>query len=106
MSREALGLAGARAPVPRPGRRLVGGWRGADGFPVRLRAADGDVAVDLVLERGKPVVVQGDRGWSQKGPEPGNASYYYSFTRGRSLEIPHVAGRGRAGRGLHPESGP
>jgi predicted secreted hydrolase len=27
------------------------------------------------------MALQGDRGLSQKGPEPGNASYYYSFTR-------------------------
>jgi predicted secreted hydrolase len=29
----------------------------------------------------KPLVLQGDRGLSQKGPEPGNASHYYSLTR-------------------------
>jgi predicted secreted hydrolase len=26
-------------------------------------------------------VLQGDQGYSRKGPEPGNASYYYSLTR-------------------------
>src|SRR5688572_31107703 len=41
----------------------------AAAFPVRLRAADGDVAIDLVLEHGKPVVLQGDRGWSAKRSE-------------------------------------
>src|SRR5262249_47665070 len=51
------------------------------GLPVRLRAAEGDVAIDLVLTSDKPVALQGDRGLSQKGPEPGNASYYYSLTR-------------------------
>ena len=82
LEREALGLAGAQA---RRFRVWLGDWsadgEGPDGFPVRLCAADGDVSIDLVLERGKPVVLQGDRGWSAKGPEPGNASYYYSFTR-------------------------
>jgi predicted secreted hydrolase len=29
----------------------------------------------------KPIVLQGDRGLSQKNAEPGNASYYYSMTR-------------------------
>jgi predicted secreted hydrolase len=29
----------------------------------------------------KGPILQGDRGYSQKGPEPGNASYYYSLTR-------------------------
>jgi predicted secreted hydrolase len=82
LSREALGLSGARG---QPFRVWLEDWSAesdlAGGLPVRLRAADGDVAIDLVLEGGKPVVLQGDRGWSAKGPEPGNASYYYSFTR-------------------------
>jgi predicted secreted hydrolase len=82
LSRDALGLSGARA---RPFRVWLEDWsaesEAADSFPVRLRAADGAVAIDLVLDRGKPVVLQGDRGWSSKGPEPGNASFYYSFTR-------------------------
>jgi predicted secreted hydrolase len=51
----------------------------------RLRAAAGEgedaVALDLVLQPRKPVVLQGDRGLSRKGGEPGNASYYYSLTR-------------------------
>jgi predicted secreted hydrolase len=33
------------------------------------------------LEAGKAPVPQGDKGLSQKGPEAGNASYYYSLTR-------------------------
>jgi predicted secreted hydrolase len=47
----------------------------------RLRAAEGDVAIDLTLTDTKGPVLQGDRGYSQKGPDPGNASYYYSLTR-------------------------
>jgi predicted secreted hydrolase len=82
LAREALGLGGAQA---RPFRVWLEDWsaeaEAPGGFPVRLRAADGSVAIDLVLDRGKPVALQGDRGWSAKGPEPGNASYYYSFTR-------------------------
>jgi predicted secreted hydrolase len=39
------------------------------------------MAIDLTLAAGKPPVLQGERGLSQKGPEPGNASYYYSLTR-------------------------
>ena len=50
-------------------------------FPMRL-TADGDgVNLDLILESGKPYVLQGDSGLSQKGREPGNASYYYAHTR-------------------------
>jgi predicted secreted hydrolase len=47
----------------------------------RLRVDAGAFALNLTLAPAKPVVLQGDRGLSRKGPEPGNASYYYSFTR-------------------------
>jgi predicted secreted hydrolase len=80
-ARGAAGLAGAQVA---PFRVWLEDWSAAaaDGtFPVRVRAASGDVAIDLVLDEGKPVVLQGDRGLSRKGPEPGNASYYYSLTR-------------------------
>jgi predicted secreted hydrolase len=52
-----------------------------DGASTRLRASEGDVTLDLSLSPAKPVVLQGERGLSRKGPEPGNASLYYSFTR-------------------------
>jgi predicted secreted hydrolase len=80
-SRGAAGLAGAQAE---PFRVWLEDWsaEGVGGAPpMRLRAAQGGAAIDLTLEGGKPVVPQGDRGLSQKGPEPGNASYYYSLTR-------------------------
>ena len=50
-------------------------------FPLRIRAREDDIALDLTLDAGKPVVLQGDLGLSQKSAEPGNASYYYSHTR-------------------------
>ena len=81
-SRSAAGLAGAQG---QPFRVWLEDWSatgaGADGLPMRLQAAQDDVAIDLTLAGGKPVVLQGDRGLSQKGAEPGNASYYYSLTR-------------------------
>ncbi|MGD8600162.1 MAG: lipocalin-like domain-containing protein [Gemmatimonadota bacterium] len=81
-ARGAAGLAGAEAP---PLRVWLEDWaleaEGATTFPLRLRAEEDDVALSLELSRGKPAVQQGDRGLSQKGPEPGNASYYYSQTR-------------------------
>jgi predicted secreted hydrolase len=78
-SRAALGLAGAQAV---PFRVWVEGWSAAgEGGATRLRAQEGDVAIDLTASPEKPVVLQGDRGFSSKGPEPGNASLYYSFTR-------------------------
>jgi len=82
LERAALGLAGAR---PHPFRVWLDDWSaesdGPDGLPVRLRAAEGSIAIDLTLASDRPVVLQGDHGLSQKGPEPGNASYYYSRTR-------------------------
>ncbi len=78
-SRAALGLAGAQAA---PFRVWVEGWSAeGDGKATRLRAQEGDIAVDLTVSPAKPVVLQGDRGLSRKGPEPGNASFYYSLTR-------------------------
>jgi predicted secreted hydrolase len=55
-------------------------------FPLRLTARNpaAGTAIDLVVRPEKPLVLQGDRGLSQKGDEPGNASYYYSFTRLRT----------------------
>jgi len=78
-SREALGLAGASAS---PYRVWLEDWSvEGDGPSARLRASEADVALDLVVTAAKPVVAQGDRGLSRKGPEPGNASFYYSITR-------------------------
>jgi predicted secreted hydrolase len=37
------------------------------------------VAIDLQLRETRPPVLHGDAGLSQKGPEAGNASYYYSL---------------------------
>jgi len=80
--RGGLGLAGAQGE---PFRVWVGDWtaEAADDAapPMRLRAAQDDASIDLVLREGKPPVLQGDRGLSRKSAEPGNASYYYSLTR-------------------------
>jgi predicted secreted hydrolase len=84
-SRAALGLAGAEA---RPFKVWVEDWSvegiAGDATAVRLRAADGDAAIDLRLESTKPVVLQGERGLDRKGAQAGNASYYYSLTRMRA----------------------
>jgi predicted secreted hydrolase len=76
-SRGALGLAGAESE---PFRVWLEDWS-AEGVPMRLRAHEDSVAIDLVLQPGKPPVLQGDRGLSRKSEKPGNASYYYSLTR-------------------------
>jgi predicted secreted hydrolase len=80
-SRGAAGLAGSRS---RPFAVWLEDWRidGSEtGFPWRLTATDGEMSIDLELVPQKPVVLNGDRGLSQKSSEPGNASYYYSIPR-------------------------
>ena len=82
-SRGAVGLAGVETA---PFRVWVEDWSAeaagpGEVFPLRLQAAQGEVAVDLRLSGGKPPVLQGDRGLSRKSSAPGNASYYYSLTR-------------------------
>jgi predicted secreted hydrolase len=80
--RGALGLAGA---TDRPFRVWIDDWsaEGADAstLPIRLRAAEEEASLELVLDTTRPIVLQGDRGLSRKGAAPGNASYYYSMTR-------------------------
>ena len=43
--------------------------------------AETGIGLDLGLQPQKPIVMQGDAGYSQKGPSPGNASAYLSWTR-------------------------
>src|SRR5690606_10070585 len=75
LSRAHPRLAGATAE---PFRVHVDGWSlqtATRGFEaLRLRAATADFAVELDLDPQKPIVLQGDRGLSPKGP--GQASYY------------------------------
>lgn len=54
-------------------RREPNGWR--------LTAAQDGVGLDLRLEDTKPPVLQGDNGYSRKGPNPRQSSYYVSQTR-------------------------
>lgn len=81
-SRGAIGLAGAQAV---PFRVWLEDWvlsgTNTDTWPMRLQVKEGGLAVDLSLQANQPVVLQGDRGLSQKSAEPGNASYYYSHPR-------------------------
>jgi len=78
------GGAGARGE---PFAAWLDDWRaeslGEAFLPLRLTASDeaAGIALDLVLQPGTPALFNGDQGLSQKGPEPGNASYYYSLPR-------------------------
>jgi len=83
-AREALGLAGATEDqwwlrdwtVKRTGT----GWRLETLVPGRGESSAG-FGLELDLLPAKDIVLQGEGGYSRKGPEPGNASRYYSITR-------------------------
>ncbi len=47
---------------------------------ILIRARRGPMELALDLRPRKPLVLQGNRGLSRKGPGRGQASYYYSFT--------------------------
>jgi predicted secreted hydrolase len=91
-SRGAAGLAGATAV---PYRVWLEDWSVEEIAPgqVRLRAQTADVALDLTLDETLPPVLHGDGGLSQKGPEPGNASYYYSIVQQQAAGTVSIAGQ-------------
>ncbi|MBN2012825.1 carotenoid 1,2-hydratase [candidate division KSB1 bacterium] len=84
-SRGALGLAGAQSE---PFRVWLDDWmietasdQSGSEIAVHVYAADDSHKLDLRIVNEKPLVLQGNNGLSRKGPEPGNTSYYYSYTR-------------------------
>lgn len=77
-------------------------WRLAregDGYRARIEADD--FALDLSLATTQPILLEGDKGFSRKGPDPAQASDYYSEpqlrvtgtirTRGRTREVTGLA---------------
>lgn len=85
--RDRLGMSGAKAE---PFAVWLGDWavRGAGEtgatYPLHLKAGDNGYQLELTLAPTKPVVLNGERGLSQKSTAPGNASYYYSQPRMRA----------------------
>jgi predicted secreted hydrolase len=78
-SRGSLGLAGAEAS---PYHVWLQDWQlQANAQGVALQAKGEDFNLNLQLKSLKPVVLHGKQGLSQKSPQAGNASYYYSQTR-------------------------
>jgi len=99
-SRGAVGLAGgdnARFRV------WMEDWvlEGDPAFPLTLSAdfSEERGGLTLQIEEGKSPVLQGDLGLSQKGPDPGNASYYLSWTRMPLQGTVTLAGRSVTVRG-------
>jgi predicted secreted hydrolase len=58
----------------------LGDWslrRQADGYQARVKAKS--FSFSLSLKETQPMLLQGDQGWSRKGPQPTQASWYYSL---------------------------
>ena len=79
-SRGSLGLAGAQSI---PYRVWLEDWQVYETGPesVRITAQTDEMALDVTLRQTIPPILHGDGGLSQKGPEVGNASYYYSIVQ-------------------------
>lgn len=97
ISRGALGLAGSSLGEGQTFRVWLEDWsmigEGSVEPTVRLTAAQDDVAIALELVSDRPLVLQGDRGFSQRSAAPGDASYYYSNTRMSTSGTLRVAGQ-------------
>lgn len=101
-SRGAAGLAGSET-TPRF-RVWIEDWTvqavNETAKSVQIRAKSNDFAIDLTLTSLKEPALHGENGLSQKGPEPGNASYYYSLTRLATAGTVAIAGKEYAVSGL------
>lgn len=66
----------------------------------RLEAVTATAHLLIALESTKPLVIHGKNGISEKGPEPGEASHYYSLTRLTVSGTLSLKGRNFAVNGL------
>jgi predicted secreted hydrolase len=77
----------------------IGAWRFARDGAGTYRAAITDdaagFAFDATLTPTQPLLLQGDAGFSRKGPSPGNASHYYSQPQ---LDVSATLKQGRTSR--------
>jgi predicted secreted hydrolase len=98
-ARPGPGLAGAQAA---PYRVWLEDWHVAETRPggYRLNAAEGEIALTLTLTDTLGVILHGENGYSRKGQNPTNASYYYSQPRLQAEGTVRLAGRDFAVQGL------
>lgn len=80
MNRAGVGWAGADEKNYRVWNEDWEARHDAEGHHL-LRASERGMTIALKLAPGKPPVIQGENGVSQKGLTAGNASHYYSLTR-------------------------
>jgi predicted secreted hydrolase len=90
-SRPGPGLAGAQAE---PYHVWIEDWNITERAPAvyHLQAAQAEVALDLTLTDEMGVILHGDKGYSRKGENSTNASYYYSQPRLRADGFVQVNG--------------
>ena len=92
-AREGFALAGADTGRTRV---WIDDWRlQQEGRTYRASISAGDVSFDLALDAVQPHLLQGEDGFSRKGPTPESASYYYS--------IPHLNVSGLLNRNGKPQ---
>ncbi len=98
-SRPGPGLAGAQGD---PYRVWLDDWGVSGDAPgtYKMQAAEGNVALDLTLIDEMGVILHGEQGYSRKGAEVTDASYYYSQPRLRAEGSVWVNGTRYAVRGL------
>ena len=79
-SRGAAGLAGAQSE---PYRVWLENWQVSQLAvgEYQLTTEQDGIKLDLTIEDLKGPILHGEQGYSQKGPDKGNASHYYSQTR-------------------------
>ncbi|AKN16277.1 hypothetical protein B586_06420 [Mycobacterium haemophilum DSM 44634] len=98
-SREAVGLAGARA---QPYAVWLEDWyvREAEHNSIQIVAKTDHATVDLSLRPTLPPILHGNEGLSTKGEQAGNATYYYSIVRQETQGTVTVDGEKFAVSGL------
>lgn len=79
IAREGPGL--AEASQENLNVRVKDWYAKMEGGKIQLSASSGDEKLQLTLTPEKPLVLHGSKGFSIKGNNPSQASYYYSFTR-------------------------
>jgi predicted secreted hydrolase len=100
MERGAVGLAGA---LGEPGLRVwLQDWRVEQTGEAlyHLSAQQDELSLELDLRDLKGMVLEGERGYSRKGPEDGNASTYLSQTRLQTSGTLEIGGRRQAVNGF------
>ncbi|SKB26794.1 lipocalin-like domain-containing protein [Luteibacter sp. 22Crub2.1] len=95
LAREGFGLAEASTADTDV---TLGDWRlrRDPGGSFATKVSGEDFTLDLTLTPGQPALLQGDRGYSRKGPGTGEASAYFS--------LPHLKVGGRLSRGTKNEA--